>query len=147
MVKRELEWIFFVLFASGIATLVAFRGASRSFIDFSIEGSAMELTATGLFFSAVVLLTVANILFAVMVRLARRDIGKTQFLKRLFGITSLVAGGACVAMGTRALSVFGTQGYEELAYGSTAAVIVLLALVLMAMFRTRELPGTNNEQP
>ena len=142
MVKRELEWLGFVLLASGVASFLAFRGVTRAFIDFSVDGTALEFSPASLFITLFSVLLLANGLFAWMVRLARRDVGKTRFLKRFFGVVSMVAVGAALAMGVRSLPAFGVAGYEELANGSVAAVVVLLAMVLMAMFRTRELPVT-----
>ena len=141
MIKREVEWVGFVLLAAGLSTFLAFKNATRSIIDFSIEGAPLTFSATSFFFIAVSVLMLGNLLFAWMVNLARRDVGKTRFLKRFFGVMAMLCAGAGLAMGARALPAIGTAGFEELADGSTAAVVLLFSMVLMAMFRSRELPG------
>ena len=144
MLKRELEWIGFVLFAAGIAWLLAFRGAARPFIDFSMGRTEVVISSGSFFILGAVALMIVNVLFAWMVHLARKDPGKSKFLKRFLGTVGLIAAGAGITMGIRALPAFTADGFEELANGSVAGAVLLFSVVLLAMFRARELPIPND---
>lgn len=140
MLKREAEWAVFVLFITGLASLLAFRGAMRSWIDFSFGSAVLSFGPITFAVVSATFLMGANFLFAWMVRIGNRDVRKVVFLKRFFGVVAATAGGAAVAVGVQALPAFTTQGYEELAKGSVAVVVLLAGVVLMALFRGRELP-------
>ena len=108
-------------------------------------GSTEVVVSRASFFVlAAVALMVANILFAWMAHLARKDPGKTKFLRSFFGTVGIICAGMGITLGIRALPAFTADGFEELANGSVAGATLLFSVVLMGMFRSRELPVVND---